>query len=230
MPRPLYPWGKSPRYPLNKRLCGLQIRCERRGEEKILEPTVTRTPTSPSFSPYPVAIRIALSLQPNTGGQQISKYHLKPLYYINIGNTRTSTLIYIKLNTIPHDAYTTEKRIRRLGNGKEGLEVWREVANIYRVTINDSFVFKTLYIQNEWIIYSNPVLLLTPKSDSLWSSILSIEYSIWNKRQYFEILDWDGVFWAKNSSMGLKTLRKLSNYYMRLFKFLMQVTVYISFI
>jgi hypothetical protein len=33
-------------------------------------------------------------------------------------------------------------------------------ASIYRVTINDSFVFKPLYIKNEWIIYSNPVFCI----------------------------------------------------------------------
>jgi hypothetical protein len=28
---------------------------------------------------------------------------------------------------------------------------------IYKVTINDSFIFKTKRFENEWIIYSNPV-------------------------------------------------------------------------
>jgi hypothetical protein len=44
-PRPLYPWGKSPRYPLDRRLGGLQSRSGRCGEQKILDPTGTRTPT-----------------------------------------------------------------------------------------------------------------------------------------------------------------------------------------
>jgi hypothetical protein len=35
-PRPLYPRGKSPRYPLDRRLNGPQSRSGRRGEEKIL--------------------------------------------------------------------------------------------------------------------------------------------------------------------------------------------------
>jgi hypothetical protein len=49
--QPLYPRGKSPRYPLVRRLVGGQkSRCGRRGEEKILDPTGTRTPTSGSFS------------------------------------------------------------------------------------------------------------------------------------------------------------------------------------
>jgi hypothetical protein len=35
-PRPLYPQGKRPRYPLDKRLGGPQYRSGRRGKEKIL--------------------------------------------------------------------------------------------------------------------------------------------------------------------------------------------------
>jgi hypothetical protein len=42
-PRRLYP-----RYPLDGKLGGPQSRSERRGEEKILDPNVTRTPTSQS--------------------------------------------------------------------------------------------------------------------------------------------------------------------------------------
>jgi hypothetical protein len=37
--------GESPRYPLDRRLSGPQSRSGRRGEEKILDPTGTRTPT-----------------------------------------------------------------------------------------------------------------------------------------------------------------------------------------
>jgi hypothetical protein len=48
-PLPLYPRGKSPRYPLDRRLDGPQSRSGRRGEEKILDPTGTRTPT-PAFT------------------------------------------------------------------------------------------------------------------------------------------------------------------------------------
>jgi hypothetical protein len=40
--RPLYPQGKSRRYPLDRRLGGPQSRSGRRGEEKILDPTGTR--------------------------------------------------------------------------------------------------------------------------------------------------------------------------------------------
>jgi hypothetical protein len=50
-PRPLYPRGKSPWYPLNSRLGGAQNWSGRRGEEKVLDPTVTRTATPRSFSP-----------------------------------------------------------------------------------------------------------------------------------------------------------------------------------
>jgi hypothetical protein len=38
------PRGKSPRYPLDRRLDGPQSRSGRSGEEKILDPTGTRTP------------------------------------------------------------------------------------------------------------------------------------------------------------------------------------------
>jgi hypothetical protein len=50
-PLPLYPRGKSPRYPLDRRLGGPQSRCWWRGEEKILDPTGTWTPTPQSSSP-----------------------------------------------------------------------------------------------------------------------------------------------------------------------------------
>jgi hypothetical protein len=43
-PRPLYPWGKSPRYPLDMRLGGLESRSGRCGEEKHLAPAGNRTP------------------------------------------------------------------------------------------------------------------------------------------------------------------------------------------
>jgi hypothetical protein len=58
-PRPLYPRGKSPQYPLYTKLCGPQNQSGRRGEKTILDPTGTRTQTQ-SFSPYPVAIPTAL--------------------------------------------------------------------------------------------------------------------------------------------------------------------------
>jgi hypothetical protein len=54
-PRPLYPREKSPRYPLDRRLGGLQSRSGRFGEGKIFDPTGTRTPT-PSIV-QPVASR-----------------------------------------------------------------------------------------------------------------------------------------------------------------------------
>jgi hypothetical protein len=50
MLRPLYP-----RYLLDRRLRGPLSRSGRRGEEKILDPIGTRTPTSRSSSPKPVA-------------------------------------------------------------------------------------------------------------------------------------------------------------------------------
>jgi hypothetical protein len=59
-PRPLYPRGKSPRYPLDRMLGGPQSRSGRLGEKKILDPTGTRTPTPPPSSPQPVAIPTTL--------------------------------------------------------------------------------------------------------------------------------------------------------------------------
>jgi hypothetical protein len=45
-PLPLYPGGKSPRYPLDSRLGGPQSQFERRGGEKILDPSGTCTVAS----------------------------------------------------------------------------------------------------------------------------------------------------------------------------------------
>jgi hypothetical protein len=38
-PLPLYPWGKSSRYPMDRRLGGPQNQSGRCGEEKILDPS-----------------------------------------------------------------------------------------------------------------------------------------------------------------------------------------------
>jgi hypothetical protein len=46
------PRGKSPRYPLDRKLDGPQSRSGRHGEVKILDPTGTRTPTPRSASRY----------------------------------------------------------------------------------------------------------------------------------------------------------------------------------
>jgi hypothetical protein len=46
----LPPW-KAPLYPLDRRLGELQNRCGRRGKQKILDPTGTRTPNPLSSSP-----------------------------------------------------------------------------------------------------------------------------------------------------------------------------------
>jgi hypothetical protein len=48
---PLYRRGKSPRYPFDRRLGEPQSQSRLCGEEKILDPTVTRTLTLPSSSP-----------------------------------------------------------------------------------------------------------------------------------------------------------------------------------
>jgi hypothetical protein len=60
-PAALPPGGKRPRYSLDRGLGGPQSRSGRRGEEKILDPTGTRTPTPRSSSPQSVAIPTALS-------------------------------------------------------------------------------------------------------------------------------------------------------------------------
>jgi hypothetical protein len=43
--------GEESQYPLDRRLVGPQSRSGRRGEEEILDPTGTRTPTPRSSSP-----------------------------------------------------------------------------------------------------------------------------------------------------------------------------------
>jgi hypothetical protein len=50
-PRPLYPRGKWPRYPLDRRMGGPHNRPGRRGEEKSIDPTGTRTATRLSPNP-----------------------------------------------------------------------------------------------------------------------------------------------------------------------------------
>jgi hypothetical protein len=48
---PHYPQGKSPRYPLDRRLGGSQNQSGQRGEEKNLALTGTSTPISQPLSP-----------------------------------------------------------------------------------------------------------------------------------------------------------------------------------
>jgi hypothetical protein len=57
----LYPQGKSPRYPLDRRLGGSHSLSGWHAEEKILDPTGTQIPTPQSSSLYPVVIPTALS-------------------------------------------------------------------------------------------------------------------------------------------------------------------------
>jgi hypothetical protein len=57
--------GKEPPVPLDRRLGGPQSQSEQRGEEIILDPTGTRTLTSRSSSPSPVAIPTTLSFLHN---------------------------------------------------------------------------------------------------------------------------------------------------------------------
>jgi hypothetical protein len=57
----IYPRGKSSQSSLDRRLGGPQSRSGRRGEEKMLDPNGTLTPTLRSSSPLPVAIPTMLS-------------------------------------------------------------------------------------------------------------------------------------------------------------------------
>jgi hypothetical protein len=52
MPQPYYSPGKSPRYPLNRRLGVHQSRSGQYQEVKIIGPTGTRTPTPLSNGKY----------------------------------------------------------------------------------------------------------------------------------------------------------------------------------
>jgi hypothetical protein len=109
--RPLYPRGKSPRYPLDRILGGPQSRSRRRKEEKILGRSGTRTPTPRSFRPQPGAIPTTLLLdsffrhpvkfiaqnhpnirhcKPNlciwqrvTNTRKVELFHSYSLYYVN---------------------------------------------------------------------------------------------------------------------------------------------------
>jgi hypothetical protein len=64
-PRPLYSLGKSPRYPLDKRLGGPQNLCECCGEEKNCAPAGIRTPAvQPVASPTELSrLRVILLIQ-----------------------------------------------------------------------------------------------------------------------------------------------------------------------
>jgi hypothetical protein len=56
-----FPGGKSPRSTFDRRLDPSQNQSGRRGKWKIVAPTGTKTQTTLSSSPLPVAIPIALS-------------------------------------------------------------------------------------------------------------------------------------------------------------------------
>jgi hypothetical protein len=56
-PLPLYPLGKSPQFPMDRK----QSRSSRREEEKVLDSTGIRTPAPRSSSPLPVAIPFVLT-------------------------------------------------------------------------------------------------------------------------------------------------------------------------
>jgi hypothetical protein len=79
MPFPIYSRGRSPKYPLDRRLSGPQSWSGWYGEVKILYPTGTPTPT-PTPSPQPVTIPTALLqlfMAPCNLGKNGSKVPLK---------------------------------------------------------------------------------------------------------------------------------------------------------
>jgi hypothetical protein len=88
-PLPLYLRGKSPRYPLDRRLGGPQSRYGRRGEEKILDPTGTRTPNPRSSSPWPVAI-------PTTPSRLLYAYIGAGIAYIRVYVYTYICIVYIR--------------------------------------------------------------------------------------------------------------------------------------
>jgi hypothetical protein len=90
-PRSLYRRGRSPRYPLDRRLSGPQSQSGRFGEEKILGSTGTWTPTPRSSSPKPVAIPTALSpLKWMQMAFVITKWYFFPLF-------RASEFLWVRI-------------------------------------------------------------------------------------------------------------------------------------
>jgi hypothetical protein len=93
-PQPFYTRGKSPRYPLDRRLGGPQRRSARCAEEKILDPTRTRTLTPWLSSPYPVAIPTMLytvsrySIKCNVHSEQDSL----PVYELSFKKKKSSAI------------------------------------------------------------------------------------------------------------------------------------------
>jgi hypothetical protein len=86
-PQLLYPQWKSPWYPLDRRLGGPQSQSGRCGEEKILDPTGTQTPT-PRLS-SPVASRCTVYA---TSDPEWSKLICK--YTIMVSKERRKTLCH----------------------------------------------------------------------------------------------------------------------------------------
>jgi hypothetical protein len=62
-PRPLYPRGKSPQYPLNRSLGGPKKRSGLHGEEKILDPTVVQ-PVASRYTDCAIPAHYKIILQP----------------------------------------------------------------------------------------------------------------------------------------------------------------------
>jgi hypothetical protein len=86
----LYPQGKSPRYPLDRSLGWPQSQSGRRGEEKILDPTWTRTLTSRSSSVFIVV-----------SGVESTAFCVE---WIVLGQHRGLPVVYIGIRRLDLDA------------------------------------------------------------------------------------------------------------------------------
>jgi hypothetical protein len=114
---PLYLRGQNPRYPLDRRLRGPQSWSGRRGEQKILEPTGTRTPTPRSSSPWPVAIPTALSRLGILGfnfllGFLARGFHISPLSACCSETPLTYSVVILKI--IPFTKHTSPLSVQAL--------------------------------------------------------------------------------------------------------------------
>jgi hypothetical protein len=91
-PLPLYSRGKNPRYPLDRRLGGPQSRSGRLGEEKILDPAGTRTPTPRSSSPQPVGFPVYVLTEKEFPILPITRYY-HPIHVVQVAKIHYTEII-----------------------------------------------------------------------------------------------------------------------------------------
>jgi hypothetical protein len=108
---------------LDRRLGGPQSRSGRSGEEKILEPTGTRTPTPRSSSPYQVAIPTTLSRLPFAVVRFIKHPHQCYLPTLGQNFPRLGNIFYTRLMT-PETSKTLEENAGRSEHCIEYTETW----------------------------------------------------------------------------------------------------------